>query len=497
MNLSNNFTGNSGLLTPMNINRDALQTGVAFIGATARFPRACPVMFLQKAAENGAPNLGIVGIGLGASDGSRERFAALEKQDGLYTLVSKGANGIEYKLGTLLKELMFAPDRTAETIKRLSDPAITLALVILTQSGYYYDSATGGINVNNADVQHDIKNQTNPKTGPGLIVAAMRARMLVGVEPFTPLSCEAMAENGATLGKVVISLAEQQGDMALVAWLRERAHFPCAMVDRIVPKLKDTDIAEIENTLGYRDEMPMVTEPFLQWVLEEWKGMPPALKDALVKAGVQIVQDVKPYERAKLLTLNATHSLMAYICNSAGFTYVDEVVNDEAFAPVVHASMRETQASLSDLPGQNMRDYKKIVFERFQNKHIRHELAQIAHDGTNKIRDRQVAALRANLKIGAPIDTLCLAIAGWVHWASHMETIDDRTTPDIGVRAREAVKTGKLDSILSICEAFGDDLPQDRRFTEKLGTHLQGIVAHGPRNYLLSYIGTLTPAAVA
>ncbi|MBI1326158.1 MAG: hypothetical protein GC136_00775 [Alphaproteobacteria bacterium] len=497
MILSNNFTGNSGLLTPSNINRDALQTGVAFIGATARFPRACPVMFLQKAAENGTPNLGILGIGLGASDGSRERFAALEQQDGLYTLVSKGTGGIEYKLGTLLKELVFAPDKTQEAIARLADPAITLSLVILTQSGYYYDSATGGININSADVQHDIKNPANPKTGPGLIVAAMRARMRAGVAPFTPLSCEAMAENGATLGKVVISLAEQQGDAALTAWLREKASFPCAMVDRIVPKLKDSDIAEIEKTLGYRDNMPMVTEPFLQWVLEEWKDMPASLKGALTKAGVQIVQDVKPYERAKLLTLNATHTLMAYICNSAGFTYVDEVVNDPDFAPVAHASMAETQASLQDLPGQNMKAYRKIVFERFQNPHIRHELAQIAHDGTNKIRDRQVAALRANLKIGAPIDTLCLAIAGWINWAATTENIDDRTTPDIGARAREVVKTGKLDAVMSIREAFGDDLPQDKRVTDKIDAHLKGIQAQGPRDYLLSYIAALTPAAVA
>ena len=60
----------------------------------------------------------------------------------------------------------------------------------------------------------------------------------------------------------------------------------------------------------------MVCEPFTQWVLEDdfADGRPP-----LEDAGVQLVDDVEPYELMKLRLLNASHQALCYLGYLAGY----------------------------------------------------------------------------------------------------------------------------------------------------------------------------------
>ena len=60
------------------------------------------------------------------------------------------------------------------------------------------------------------------------------------------------------------------------------------------------------------DAVPVETEAFSQWVIEDsFADGRPNWEDV----GVLFVEDVKPYEHAKLRILNGSHSLIAY----AGF----------------------------------------------------------------------------------------------------------------------------------------------------------------------------------
>lgn len=77
------------------------------------------------------------------------------------------------------------------------------------------------------------------------------------------------------------------------------------MVDRIVPAATDASLAEVAQELGVEDPCAISCEPFIQWVVEdnfvagrpEWEV-----------AGVQMVQDVLPWEQMKLRMLNGSHS---------------------------------------------------------------------------------------------------------------------------------------------------------------------------------------------
>ena len=101
-----------------------------------------------------------------------------------------------------------------------------------------------------------------------------------------------------------------------------RCSFPNSMVDRITPVTTDDDRAAVAERYGVDDRWPVVCEPFTQWVLEDafGDGRPP-----LEDAGVQVVDDVEPYELMKLRLLNASHQALAYVGHLAGYRLVHDV----------------------------------------------------------------------------------------------------------------------------------------------------------------------------
>ena len=95
---------------------------------------------------------------------------------------------------------------------------------------------------------------------------------------------------------------------------------------------------------GVEDGWPVVCEPFTQWVLEDKFGLGrPPLEDA----GVQVVDDVEPYELMKLRLLNASHQALCYFGYLAGYRLVHDVCQDPLFAEFLLAYMdREATPTL-------------------------------------------------------------------------------------------------------------------------------------------------------
>ena len=80
---------------------------------------------------------------------------------------------------------------------------------------------------------------------------------------------------------------------------------------------------------GYRlrRRCPVMGESFIQWVIEDrfTAGRP-----KWEVAGAELVDDVHPYEEAKIRILNATHSCIAWAGTLAGHTYIHEGTHDAA-----------------------------------------------------------------------------------------------------------------------------------------------------------------------
>ena len=105
------------------------------------------------------------------------------------------------------------------------------------------------------------------------------------------------------------------------------------MVDRIVPATKPEDIARLAALTGVLDLSPVMHEPFRQWVVED--DFVDGARPDLGAVGVQLVEDVTPFELMKLRMLNGTHSSLAYLGYLAGHETIADTVADPAFAGFV------------------------------------------------------------------------------------------------------------------------------------------------------------------
>ena len=100
--------------------------------------------------------------------------------------------------------------------------------------------------------------------------------------------------------------------------------FPNAMVDRITPVSKQSDIDYVVDAYGVSDEWPITCESFTQWVIEDsfCDGRP-----NWDNAGAQFVKDVTPFETMKIRLLNAGHSVLGLLGSVHGYGTIDETVS--------------------------------------------------------------------------------------------------------------------------------------------------------------------------
>ena len=165
----------------------------------------------------------------------------------------------------------------------------------------------------------------------------------------------------------------------------------------------------------------MVTEPFRSWVLS---GAFPAGRPKWENAGAIFVDDIEPFERRKLWLLNGAHSLLAYAGQLRGHGTVAEAIADQHCADGWKLSGMKRQQHLTK-PELHIREYRAALLERFSNARIAHHLAQIAMDGTSKLRMRVVPILRAERAASRDGTAAARVIAAWIDFWHSRRQIED------------------------------------------------------------------------
>jgi mannitol 2-dehydrogenase len=230
-----------------------------------------------------------------------------------------------------------------------------------------------------------------------------------------------------------------------------------------------------------QDGWPVVCEPFTQWVLEErfGQGRPP-----FEDAGVQVVQDVVPYELMKLRLLNASHQALAYLGYLAGYRYAHEVCQDPLFASFLLAYMeREGSPTLPPVPGVDLDAYRRELVERFANPEVRDTLARLCAESSDRIPKWLVPVIVDNLRDGGPVELSALVVASWARYA---EGIDEHGEPIMVVdRLKERVMAAarQQDDPLAFIrdrDLFGD-LADSPRFAAAYTSALDALHRHGAR----------------
>jgi fructuronate reductase len=181
-------------------------------------------------------------------------------------------------------------------------------------------------------------------------------------------------------------------------------------------------------------------------------GAFPAGRPAWEAAGARFVDDIHPHEMRKLLLLNGGHTLLAYAGSARGHDTIAEAVADPACRTWLNEWWDEASRYVP-LPAAELDDYRAALLERFANPRIRHRLAQIAMDGSQKVPIRALPVLRGERAAGRlPAGTVRILAA----WIDHLH---GRGTPVSDAGAGPYQQAGSAAGVLAL---LAPDLAGDR-----------------------------------
>lgn len=463
--------------------RSQLAVGIVHIG-TGAFLRSHQAAFLDRLMNAGqALDWAICGVDL--LPGDRPKAATFAAQDGLYTLMIKHPDGrVEPRVTGSLAEYLYAPDAPERVLNRLTSPATRIVTLTITEGGYNLHPVTGEFDKTNPAIQADLRPGAVPATVFGYLTEALRRRRSRNVPPFTIASCDNLPGNGDLARRMFADFADL-AEPGLGDWMREHVAFPNSMVDRITPVTTGDDIERLRTEFGIEDAWPAVCEPFTQWVLEDHF---PAGRPPWEQCGVQLVQDVTPYELMKLRLLNAGHQALGYAGSLTGYRYAHEATADPVFAEFVTGYMQdEARPTLAPVPGVNLDDYIATVMQRFANPEIRDTLARLCTASSDRIPKFVLPALRANLATGRDVRRAAAIIASWARYAQGTndagQPIDivDPLRDELITRAAQQDKEPL--SFVRNEHLFGD-LASTRDFTSPYRRALSSFQQYGARETL-------------
>jgi mannitol 2-dehydrogenase len=427
------------------------------------FHRAHQAMYIDRLMNAGeAFDWAICGVGV--LDADRLMRDALEAQGYLYTLIEKRSDGVyEPRVIGSIIDYLFAPDDPGAVVERLADEATRIVSLTVTEGGYGIDDTTGEFDPDTPGVAEDLEPGAVPRTTFGLITEALVRRRERGMAPFTVVSCDNLQGNG-TLARTAFTAFARLRDPELGDWVQREVRFPNSMVDRITPVTTDADREALRQRFGIEDRWPVVCEPFAQWVLEDSfsLGRPP-----YEQAGVQIVDDVGPYDLMKLRLLNGGHQGLAYFGRLCGYELVHEAAQDPLFRRFLRGYMDDEAApTLDPVPGIDLEDYKHTLIERFSNPEIRDTIARLCAESSDRIPKWVVPVARIQLSRDGALAHCAAIIASWARYA---EGVDEQDAPiEVVDRRREQVmalaKRQREDppAFLTQRELFGDLIEHER-----------------------------------
>ncbi|KAG7351634.1 mannitol dehydrogenase [Nitzschia inconspicua] len=373
--------------------RDAIQPGILHF-STGNFHRAHQASYYHDLFEttnvDADRKWGIIEASVRQGGSYTEDVRpSLNDQDNLYTLVETDQRRVEtHIIGSILSCLPYKKDH--QPIKdMLLDENIKIASMTVTEGGYFIDTATGVFDPRNEDIQHDANNPNDPQTIFGLIVQALKHRRDQNLKPFTVMSCDNLPQKGVVARNTTVGLARLL-DEDLADWIDQNVAFPCSMVDRITPA--PTKELEESVKLDYEDHSMIFCEPFRQWVIENnFCNDRPSLD----KVGAKFVNDVTPWEEAKLRILNAGHASMCYPAALLEIEFVHKAMDHDTISNFLDKMMaNEILPQVPPVPNTNLKEYYATIRKRYQNPKLADRIDRNCENGS----DRQTKFILPSLK---------------------------------------------------------------------------------------------------
>lgn len=417
----------------------------------------------------------------------------LQPQDCLYTLSVRDNEAVSHQLIGSIRSMDVAPENPQRVVNHLAAASIKVVTITVTEKGYCLDPDSGELDRLNPALTHDLHDLREPQSLLGLLVAGLQRRRRDNSGALTIVSCDNLPDNGSRLQDAVLAFADEV-DPSLRAWIDEQASFPATMVDRIVPATTPKDVVATALAIGVRDEAMVKTEPFLQWVIEDdFRNERPFWE----AGGALLVDEVRPYETAKLQLLNGSHSALAYLGYLSGHELVSDAMRNPDLAAYARLLMtQEISPVTAEPPGMEHDEYIEQLLHRFENASLGHRTWQIAMDGSQKLPQRLLNTIRSQLKCGGPIAGLSLAVAAWIRYVLGVDeagaAIDVRDPMAETFRRIGDSPNNEPEELVAeftaLHQIFGSDLAEDRRFESTLSGQYRQLINKGSVGAVREYI---------
>jgi tagaturonate reductase len=349
--------------------------------------RGLPDYFIDKANREGKFNGRIVVV----KSTLQGDTLAYDKQDSLYTHCLRGiTDGMpveENIINSSISRVLNAPTEWKRVLECAHNSHLQVIISNTTEVGIQL-------------VNDDIRSHP-PTSFPGKLLAFLYERFQAfdGSERSGMLiiPTELIVDNGNKLQSIVLELAHLNSlPDDFIEWLENHNHFCNSLVDRIVPGKPTSELkSEIESTLGFTDELLIMSEVYRLWAIEGDEKIKNILSFAAADESVVIVPDINIYRELKLRLLNGTHTLSCGLAFLAGCETVNAAMEDETISHYISSLMQFELAPAIpysvELPMAI--SFGESVLERFRNPYIQHKWISITMNYSAKMKLRCVPML--------------------------------------------------------------------------------------------------------
>ncbi len=373
--------------------------------------RALPDYFINKANQLGIFNGRIVVV----KSTSKGDLSSFEKQDCLNTLCMRGLqNGHKIEeniISSSISRVLNAKEDWEEILKCAYNKNMQVIISNTTEVG---------IQLVNEDIR-----RYPPVSFPGKLLSFLYERYV----PFNGsakngmviIPTELIPDNGKVLESIVLELAHLNGlDEEFIEWLESCNHFRSSLVDRIVPGKPDAEIlSQIENELGYKDDLLVMGEVYRLWAIEGDEKIKNILSFAQADEGVIIEPDINLHRELKLRLLNGTHTISCALAFLSGCDSVKKAMDDETLSGYIADVMQNeiVPAIPYNVDVNTTQEFGSKVLDRFRNPHINHQWNSITVQISSKIKLRCIPLLAQHYKVcqNTP-ELLALGFAAYIYF---------------------------------------------------------------------------------
>ena len=354
--------------------------------------RGLPDYFIDKANRQGIFN-GRVAI-VKSTGGNTTEF---DQQNSLYTLcirgIENGAPVSENIISSAISRVIAATENWGEILTIAESEHLEIIVSNTTEVG---------IQLLNESI-----NQNPPVSFPAKVLAVLHHRYKTfngdKNKGLVIVATELIPDNGKKLEAIVIELANfnQLGE-EFIEWLQANNRFCNSLVDRIVPGKPDaTVLAEIENELGYTDQLLSMSEPYRLWAIEGDAKVAEVLSFAKADQGVVIAEDIEIYRELKVRLLNGTHTLTSGIAFLSGIDTVKSAMKNEQIKVYIDALMASEigPAIPYKVTTAQTTEFANTVKDRFANPSIAHLWLNITFQYSMKMKIRILPLLLNHYKL--------------------------------------------------------------------------------------------------